>query len=95
MTNCKANGYLNDLWKYDLNTNEWTWLSGSNQVGQTGHYVQKGVPHADNIPGSRNGGCLWVSDNGTIWLFGGWGYPPNGNQVECISILFQLTYFLL
>lgn len=35
-------GYLNDLWKFDPQTSEWTWMGGSNTVlyygGQPGVY---------------------------------------------------------
>jgi hypothetical protein len=69
---------LNDLWKYDFNTNEWTWVSGNTTVNQPAVYGQIGVPHPNNVPGSRRGGCMWESDNGTLWLFGGQGISPNG-----------------
>src|SRR5690606_23294292 len=66
-------GFLNDLWKYNLTSNEWTWLSGSKFLHQYSVYQQKGEPHPDNVPGSRSGGCLWEDSNGAIWLFGGFG----------------------
>ncbi|MGB8960000.1 MAG: kelch repeat-containing protein, partial [Candidatus Aminicenantales bacterium] len=37
-----ATGYLNDLWKFDPATLEWTWISGSNTVYQAGIYGTKG-----------------------------------------------------
>jgi hypothetical protein len=78
LCNCLALGNLNDLWKYDLNTNEWTWISGSKQIGQYAVYGEKGVPHPNNVPGSRYGGCMWEDDNGALWIFGGRGNSPNG-----------------
>jgi hypothetical protein len=72
-------GFLNDLWKYDLSTNEWTWISGSSTPDQLAVYGQIGVPHPNNVPGSKYAGCMWEADNGALWIFGGYGRSPNGN----------------
>ena len=71
-------GRLNDFWEYDLTTDQWTWLSGSQQNNGKAQFYEKGVPHPDNTPGSRLSGCLWEDLNGNIWLFGGYGDAPNG-----------------
>ena len=44
---------LNDLWKFD-GTN-WTWVSGSGVVNQSGTYATKGTADSNNIPGARYG----------------------------------------
>ena len=31
-------GLLDDLWKYNIATNEWTWMAGSNAAGDPGSY---------------------------------------------------------
>ena len=49
-----TSGRLNDLWRYDPATNQWTWMSGSNTINQVGVYGTKGVPDAANVPGARN-----------------------------------------
>ena len=33
-----ANGVLNDLWEYDITSNQWTWVTGSNAANQDGNY---------------------------------------------------------
>jgi hypothetical protein len=86
LCNCLGTGYLNDLWRYDLNTNEWVWISGSKEVGQGAVYEQKGVPHPNNIPGSRFGGCMWEDNNGALWIFGGAGFSPDGQTGILISL---------
>ena len=58
----------------------WTWINGSKQAEQPAFYHEKGFPHPDNIPGSRSAGCLWEDHNGALWLFGGYGYAPNGEK---------------
>jgi N-acetylneuraminic acid mutarotase len=70
-------GDLNDLWRYD-GTN-WTWISGSNVIDQTGVYGTQGVPTAGNIPGTRNNSISWIDTSNNLWLFGGNGYDSAGN----------------
>jgi N-acetylneuraminic acid mutarotase len=74
-------GYLNDLWEFDLSTNEWTWMSGSDTVGsdggQPGVYGTLGNPAAGNTPGGRWDGATWIDKSGNLWLFGGIGYDAN------------------
>jgi len=71
-------GRLSDLWNYNTITNEWTWVSGPTSLEQPAHYGEIGVPHPDNNPGARYGGCMWEDDDGSLWIFGGYGRSPNG-----------------
>jgi hypothetical protein len=74
-----GNGRLNDLWKYNSNTNQWTWVSGSNTIGQAGIYGTKGTASVLNIPGARDWSVSWTDASGNFWLFGGDGIDVNGN----------------
>ena len=65
--------YLNDLWKFKISTNEWTWCSGSDTTNQLGTYGAKAIPHPDNVPGARKAAISWTDDTGSIWLFAGIG----------------------
>jgi N-acetylneuraminic acid mutarotase len=67
---------MNDLWKFD-GTN-WTWVSGSNTVGQHGSYGTKGVAAASNVPGARDGSVSWIDSSNNLWLFGGDGLDSAG-----------------
>ena len=67
---------LNDLWKFD--GNNWTWVSGSNLVKQSGVYGTQGVAAAGNIPGARTYAVSWIDGNGKLWLFSGVGYDSAG-----------------
>jgi N-acetylneuraminic acid mutarotase len=69
---------LNDLWKYDITSNQWTWVSGSNFGGQNGTYGTEGTPAAGNVPGARNGAVSWADTSGNLWLFGGFGFDSAG-----------------
>ena len=83
------NGDLNDLWKFNLTSKEWTWVDGSStlgtQEGPPGVYGTLGVPAANNVPGGRDSAVSWTDSNGNFWLFGGesaeffndlWRYQP-------------------
>ena len=68
-----SSGYLNDLWRYDLETNMWTWMSGSNTADQECTYGTQGIPDAANVPGGRDGRRFLDRQCGNLWLFGGYG----------------------
>jgi hypothetical protein len=70
---------LNDLWKYNMATNQWTWVSGSNLQNQIGTYGTKGTPAASNVPGARDSAVSWTDTSGNLWLFGGEGDDSVGN----------------
>jgi N-acetylneuraminic acid mutarotase len=62
---------LNDLWKYDPLTNEWTWMNGSKLANQSGVYGTINVSSPSNMPGARTNGVGWTDVNNNLWLFGG------------------------
>lgn len=65
-------GDLNDLWKYS--GGQWTWISGSNDAGQTGTYGTQGTPDPANVPGCRDSAVSWIDPSGNLWFFGGGDY---------------------
>jgi N-acetylneuraminic acid mutarotase len=71
-------GSLNDLWKFDPSTSQWTWIGGSNTVNAIGTYGTLGVPASPNIPGSRYYPVAWSDGTGGFWMFGGEGYDSKG-----------------
>jgi N-acetylneuraminic acid mutarotase len=86
-----GDGLFNDLWEYDPSTKEWTWMGGSSPAkqppgmspaAQPGVYGTKGVPNANNVPGSRIYALSWTDNSGHFWLFGGRGYDANNNLVN-------------
>lgn len=72
-------GAWNDLWKYNLTTQMWSWVSGESIVDQSGIYGTKGVESTTNIPGSREDSISWIDSQGNLWLFGGSGRDVNRN----------------
>ncbi len=75
-----------DLWKYDIATNEWTLVKGSNNFAVQPVYGVKGVPDINNTPGviveTKSG---YVDDQNNLWMIGNgtellWRYGINNNQ---------------
>jgi len=67
-------GLYNDLWKYDISTNMWTWMKGANFTGSAGLYGIQGVPNIANNPKSRGeNAAAWTDNAGDLWLYGGSG----------------------
>jgi Kelch motif/Galactose oxidase, central domain len=83
------NGFLNDLWVFDSNTNNWTWLKGANTYNQSGSYGTQGTASSTNTPGARFQSATWVYNN-KLYLMGGsgnagyfndlWEYDPSTNN---------------
>lgn len=70
---------MNDLWRYNPLADEWTWVSGSDVIGQSGTYGTKGIADPLNVPGAREGAASWLDSSGNLWLFGGRGYDSTGD----------------
>lgn len=71
-----VNGNLgNDLWRYSVSTNEWTWMSGAQGVANPqGVSGVQGVPSVNNYPSARGYGAnCWTDNNNNLWLFAGYG----------------------
>ncbi|MCY7422822.1 MAG: hypothetical protein LH478_13915, partial [Chitinophagaceae bacterium] len=72
---------LNDLWKYNISTNQWVWLQGDSTANTTGGvYGTQGTQSALNKPGGRNSSVSWTDATGNLWLFGGYGYASGGTN---------------
>ncbi|HQQ94189.1 MAG TPA: kelch repeat-containing protein [Bacteroidia bacterium] len=65
--------YLNALWKYNIGTNQWTWINGSTGALQLGQYGTQSVPSVTNVPGARMSAACWTDGSGNLWLYGGLG----------------------
>ena len=66
-------GSLNDVWKYDVKNNIWTWVDGENTADPNGIYGQKFQADSSHHPGGRTGSTIWSDGKRTTWLFGGNG----------------------
>jgi N-acetylneuraminic acid mutarotase len=70
---------LNDLWRFDPETLEWAWISGSEIGDQIGLYGEKGTPAPANVPGPHTSAVSWCCPHGRLWLFGGHGLDAAGD----------------
>jgi N-acetylneuraminic acid mutarotase len=77
-TNSLNVGNLDDLWKYNYPSGQWTWVKGSNSIDQNGIYGTMGSPAPTNNPGGRQASYSWLDQSGNLWLFGGSGMPATG-----------------
>ena len=89
-----SGGIAADLWKFDLTSKLWTWVSGSSSGNAPGTFGIKGTADAANSPPNRNSAFSWTDLSGNFWLFGGtyrtvlnvesqvndlWKYSPTEN----------------
>ncbi|HKR05216.1 MAG TPA: kelch repeat-containing protein [Bacteroidia bacterium] len=63
--------FYNDMWRYSINSNQWTWMQGSQFPTQPGTYGILGVEDSLNSPSSRQSYCHWKDITGKLWFFGG------------------------
>ena len=76
-----AFGFLNSLWKYDILTNEWTWVKGDNTIDAAADYGEQGIESETNKPGARYGSQTWTDAGGNLWLYGGYGYDSSSSGI--------------
>ena len=69
-----------DFWKYDILTNNWVWMSGSNGIAEPASYGIRGIADTSNTPGARCYYYPWTDGAGNFWLFGGQGAESNFNN---------------
>ena len=81
-------GLLGDLWNFD--GQNWTWVGGSNSVGQTGTYGERGVASSANFPGARFGAVSWVDAIGHVFILGGKGVD-SGGQTTLLNDLWMYS----
>ncbi len=73
---------LNDLWTYDVLTNEWTFIWADEYYHREANFGQKGIASPCNHPPGRWGGVSWYDPNQhAIYMFGGYQfYPPHASR---------------
>lgn len=82
-------GFLNDLWKYNIVTQEWTWIAGSNLADQAGVYGELGVAEISNYPGGRAAPVQWIDSQGIVWIHGGQGVDKFGLSLGYLNDLWS------
>ena len=82
-------GLLNDLWSYDIATNQWTWVSGSNTPNASGIYGTQGVASVGSAPGARLAPVSWRDSTGHFLLFGGNGLDAASGSANDLNDLWS------
>ncbi len=71
-------GLLNDMWKYNVDSNQWAWMGGSQMINPT---------DTAGTPNAREWAECWTDTSGALWMYGGfdgsfvfygslWKYKP-------------------
>lgn len=88
-----GHGELNDLFKYNPTTNQWTWMKGANSLDQNGTYGAMGIAASTNMPGAREYNNWWSDPiNHRFWLFGGEGYGISNTSGDHLNDLWMYQY---
>lgn len=82
-------GDRNDLWRYNIATGLWTWVSGSTGIGALGVYGTLGQASGSNVPGARDSAVAWFDANGNFWLFGGNGFGASADGMGWLNDLWM------
>lgn len=77
----QGTGALNDLWRYDELSGQWTWLKGSQATNAAGVYGTLGVEAPANTPGARRGSIAIQDGSSNTILIGGANGVNNFNDV--------------
>lgn len=68
-----ATGFTSDMWRYDVSTDTWHYITGRTQPGQPANYGRLGEVSSINVPGCRRGAATWTDSANFLWMFGGEG----------------------
>ncbi len=83
--------FFSDLWKFDIVTMQWTWMSGSNKPSVmppqnnsdgNGFWGDRGVASVDRYPGKRYGMASFKDKLGRFWLHGGRAASGTGSGLK-------------
>ena len=83
--------FLNDLWKFNISSNQWTWIGGSNIGAAAGVYGSLGTAAATNVPGARQAGAALADSSGNVWLIGGYGFDSTGSKSGALNDVWKYS----
>jgi hypothetical protein len=74
-------GAFNDLWRYSIASNEWTWMNGADSVDSPGNPGIKNVPDPNNCPSGRWSYSRSHDLYGNFYMMGGFHDFQNYNDL--------------
>jgi len=91
-----SGGRLNDLWRFDPSSLEWTWMHGDSIANQSSVFGTTNTFSATAKP-SGTSGFYWKDKNGFVWMMGDanklWKFNPSVNQWALITGLLSPSHF--
>ena len=88
--------HFNDLWKFEILTGMWTWISGDSVPDARANYGTVLTASTKNKPGARQAHSMALdNDRRVLYVFGGYGYASTAGRGMCICILFYKTVLIL
>lgn len=94
-------GNLNDLWKYDVASGDWTFVTGSQNVSGSAGPSCASAGSSGSVPSARQNASAWVDGQGDLWLFGGaWtgstspGSTPGGSTTVVTALYDDLWEYV-
>lgn len=89
-----AAGRLNDLWRFNLTTGLWAWLSGFDVADRNGRYSKMGTADSIAVPGARRSFGMDIDiDRRKLYVFGGEGKTFSaltGMCFQCLKTCFHV-----
>jgi len=83
-------GYMNDLWRYNIATKQWAFISGTyNAFNKASVFATQGYILQTNVLGARNAPIAWY-DGTYAYVFGANGYDVVGSGAGYLNT-FQRT----
>ena len=66
-----------------MSDNQWTWLSGSQDINQKGVYGTLNIPSSLNVPGARESHSMTIDPlKRLLYVFGGRGHGSSSSDSD-------------
>ena len=66
-----ASDFYSDIWRYNIASNQWTWMGGPQGFGTLGNYGELGIERPTNIPPPRYEFSCWTDWGNNFYIYGG------------------------
>jgi N-acetylneuraminic acid mutarotase len=82
-------GYLNDLWRYNITSQNWAWMAGSPLINQVGNQGTRGIFDINNQPAGRTHCSYFICNDGHLWIFGGATQSAKRADLWCYNVTIE------
>jgi len=81
--------YHSDVWTYNMTSNTWAWVAGSNLTNGTSQYNESAPGGA--TPSPRACGASWAGEDGNLYLFGGHEFNETSEIMTLLNDVWQFN----